>query len=66
MVEEITGPLEICTKNALHATLDPRKWKGERLFVVALYPPFQNQDDKWASLKRKIVMEITPNPWEGL
>ena len=64
MVEEITGPLQICTKNALHGTLDPQKWKGDRLFVVALYPPIKEQDDKLASLKREILAEIVPNPWK--
>src|SRR3990167_9226911 len=29
LVEEISGPLKICTKNALHGTLKPPKWSGE-------------------------------------
>src|SRR3990167_3161333 len=45
LVEEISGPLKICTKNALHGTLKPPKWSGERVWIVALYPPFQFQED---------------------
>jgi hypothetical protein len=60
LIEEIAGPLEICTKRALHATTKPWKWKGERLWIVALYPPIQTDDDKIGSLKREIICEI-PN-----
>ena len=61
MVEEISGPLKPCSKNALHATLNPSKWKGERLWIVALYPPVEIVDqDKMASLKREILAEL-PN-----
>ncbi len=58
LLEEINGPLKICTPRALHGTLDPPKWKGERLWVVALYRPIQRQEDKIASLKRKILFEV--------
>lgn len=58
MVEEIEGPLSICTKNALHATMDPRQWKGERWWVVRLYEPVQRKDDKIASWKREIVADL--------
>ena len=64
MIEEISGPLKPCTRNALHATLNPRKWKGARLWIVALYPPVANVDgDKCASLKREILAEL-PNWFE--
>ena len=58
LVQEISGPLQICTKDALHATLAPGKWKGERLWVVALFGEVQWQDDKCAALKREIIGEI--------
>ena len=62
MVEEEKGPLIPCRKGALHATMQPEKWKGERLWVVALYPPVEKvDDDKFASLKREIIAEIVPN-----
>jgi len=64
-VETIPGPLKICTSNALHGTLAPRQWKGERAFIVALYEPVAVDGDKIASLKREILAEI-PNYWEGL
>ena len=62
-IEEIRGPLKICTKNALHATNAPWKCEGERLWIVALFPPVQEQDDKYGSLRREIIQEIVPNPF---
>jgi hypothetical protein len=60
-VEELPGPLQICTKQALHATDNPSGYKGEKLWIVAMYPPFQHADgDKIGSLKREIICEI-PN-----
>ena len=57
LVEEIKGPLKICTKDALHGTYLPAKWKGDKIWIVALYPPFQFEEDKVASLKREIICE---------
>ena len=57
LIEEIPGPIKICTKNALHGTLNPPKWKGEKIWIVALYPPVVWQDDKCASLKREFICE---------
>ena len=59
LVEEISGPLAICTKNALHGTLDPPKWRGDRLWIIALYPPWQFQGDKVASLKREFIADAS-------
>jgi hypothetical protein len=65
MIEEEKGPLVACQAGALHATMNPSKWKGERLWVVALYPPIETVDeDKFASLKREIIAEIVPNFYE--
>jgi hypothetical protein len=62
MVEEESGPLYPCKAGALHATMSPSKWKGERLWVVALYPPIVTvDDDKFAAKKREILAEIVPN-----
>jgi hypothetical protein len=55
--EKIDGPLKICTRMALHGTLDPTKWKGDRLWVVALYGEIQRQDDKLGALEREIIAE---------
>ena len=57
LVEEIEGPLEICTRRALHATELPPKWKGERVWCVALFGEFQQEDDKFGALKREIIGE---------
>jgi hypothetical protein len=59
LVEELPGPLKICSYG-FHATLDPTKWQGDRLWVVALYGEIQTGDDKLAALKREFIAEI---PW---
>jgi hypothetical protein len=42
--------------------MKPTAWKGERLWVVALYPPVTVVDeDKFAGKKREILAEIVPN-----
>ena len=56
-VETIKGPLQICTKNALHATFIPPKWKGERWWIVALIGEIQTDDDKVGALTREIIGE---------
>jgi hypothetical protein len=59
--EELPGPLpEHCGRGALHATLDPSKWNGDRLWVVALYGETRSGDDKVWALKREFLAEI---PW---
>ena len=57
-VHEITGPLRLCSAGALHATMRPEKWQGERLWVVALYGEVAFEDDKCGALKRQILGEI--------
>lgn len=59
-LHEIDGPLRICTKNALHATLDINSWKGSKLWLVKMYEPVEYQPNgaKVASLKREIVREL--------
>ena len=50
-----------CERGMLHGTLAPESWKGERLWIVALYPPFIHVDGyKIASNKREILAEV-PN-----
>ena len=58
LVEEIKGPLRICTASALHATNDPTKYRGERLWVVALFGEVAAQGDKVGALRREFVGEI--------
>jgi hypothetical protein len=38
--------------------MQPDEWKGERLWVVALYGEVQFEGDKCAALKREILGEI--------
>jgi hypothetical protein len=58
LVQTESGPLVICRPGALHATLQPEKWRGERLWIVALYGEVLWQDDKCAALKREILGEV--------
>ena len=58
MKQKIDGPLQLCTRNALHATLHPEKWKGERLWVVALKGELAIADDKIGALEREILAEV--------
>jgi hypothetical protein len=59
IVEELPPPLSICSRG-FHATLNPAKWSGERLWIVALYGEIQTEDDKLCALKREFIAEI---PW---
>jgi hypothetical protein len=56
-VEMIKGPLRICTSQALHATFVPPKWKGERVWIVALTGEIKTQEDKVGALTREIIGE---------
>src|SRR5436190_408796 len=58
LVQEIAGPLKICTPRALHGTLDPEKWKGDRLWLVALIGECQHSEDKRGALRREIIEEV--------
>lgn len=58
LVQVITGPLELCGSRALHATLNPEKWKGERLWIVALRGELAFSDDKVGALEREIICEV--------
>jgi hypothetical protein len=60
LIEKIEGPLEICTRRALHATTDPPKHKGERLWLVAMRGELQFSDDKVGALEREIICELKP------
>jgi hypothetical protein len=58
LIEEIEGPLAICTQRGLHGTLDPTMWKGEKWWIVQLHEPVQQEKDKRASLKRTFVRDL--------
>ena len=57
VVHKVSGPLEICTGRALHSTLIPPKWKGERWWIVALHGEVVGDDEKMGCLEREILGE---------
>ena len=59
-VQQATGPLTLCKKGCLHATLEPQKWKGERLWLVALTGKILRDGDKAGAQTREILGEVTP------
>jgi hypothetical protein len=59
LVQEVTGPLELCSPRALHASVSPGRWKGDRWWIVGLYHPIAQDGDKAGSLKRLIIEELT-------
>jgi len=58
LVQTTKGKFELCQAGALHATLNPGKWKGDRLWVVALFGEVKISDDKIGAQKREILGEI--------
>ena len=56
-VQKITGPLKVCTNRALHGTMIPPKWNGDRLWIVALIGEIQGDDEKYGALEREIIGE---------
>ena len=57
VIHKISGPLKLCGPSALHATLIPSKWKGERWWIVALTGQVIWEDDKCGALEREILGE---------
>jgi hypothetical protein len=51
------GPLSVCSRGTLHATVVPPKWKGERWWIVAMIGKVAWDDDKCGALKREIIGE---------
>ena len=56
--QESPGPLVLCQPGVLHATLEPSRWKGERLWIVALDGPVVGNAEKMGALKREILCEV--------
>ena len=61
-VHETHGPLRCCAPGTLHATLLPQKWKGERLWLVAMIGETVTQEDKIGALKREIIADLGSMP----
>ena len=60
LVQEVEGPLRPCTGNALHATLTPHRWRGVRVWIVALVGKVADQGDKVCALRREVIGEVMP------
>ena len=56
--QTVPGPLKLCENGTLHATLMPGKWKGERLWLVALEGEVVGNAEKMGALTREILGEI--------
>jgi hypothetical protein len=57
VVHTAPGPLALCNRGTLHATLLPPKWKGERWWIVALIGEVVGDEEKYGALKREIIGE---------
>ena len=58
LVQEIERPLALCGSGALHATLNPEKWQGERMWLVALHGEVIVDGNKVGALKREFLAEV--------
>ncbi len=55
------GPLKLCSERALHATLKPHMWKGNRVWLVGLLGEVREDGgNKFGSLHRENIGEILP------
>ena len=59
-VQQASGTLTLCHRGCLHATLEPQKWKGERIWLVALTGKILRDGDKAGAQTREILGEVTP------
>ena len=59
LIERTAGPLVLCNDGVLHASLKPGKWKGERLWIVALGGEVIGNAEKLGALEREIICEVT-------
>jgi hypothetical protein len=57
IVHTAPGPLDLCNKGTLHATLQPQKWKGEQCWIVALHGEVIGDEEKYGCLRREIIGE---------
>ena len=60
LVQTIKGPLALCGPKALHATREPHRWRGSRVWVVALLGERVDDTDKSGALKREFLGEVLP------
>jgi uncharacterized protein YjbI with pentapeptide repeats len=60
LVQESDGPLRLCEYGVFHATLEPHKWNGSRVWIVALYGEVKCEANtyKLGALKREFIGEV--------
>jgi hypothetical protein len=58
VIEKVKGPINLCNSRTLHATFHPEKWKGERLWIVAMKGEVQRGENKIGGLEREIICEV--------
>lgn len=58
-IETAPGPLALCARGTLHATLLPPKWSGDRWWIVALTGEVVGDREKFGALSREIIGECT-------
>ena len=58
VIHKTEGPLALCNSGTLHATVNPDKWRGDRLWVVALFGEVKQDEDKLGALEREIIGEV--------
>jgi len=56
-VQKEAGPLTLCSRGTLHATLIPPKWNGDRWWIVAIKGEVVGDDEKYGALEREILGE---------
>jgi len=60
LIEEVKGPLQLCEEGTLHATLEPHKWAGSKVWMVTFHGEVVKGVNKVGGLKREILGEILP------
>jgi hypothetical protein len=60
LIQENAGALKLCDPPTFHATREPHRWKGDRVWIVAMHGEVRWQEDKCGSLRREIIGEILP------
>ncbi len=58
LVQEVPGPLRLCSPHALHASGDPSQWVGDRWWVVGLLGEVRADGAKAGALRRLIIEEV--------
>ncbi len=60
MVQTLPLPTGLCGPGALHATMQPHRWAGCRVWVVALRGDVLRVADKFRACEREILGEVFP------